>query len=298
MVGSVLCALGAWSCAGPSSTSGAPDPAAVQAATASLDRIINQAYGTVDERRAAAEAVHLRYQIAIARCAGQRGLKYSIPPFVDIQVPNHLIAPGDLTAFAPLVDTFGVADERARKALVGQARNEEFLKLPDEKARNDYLARLQGCQNAGSATDLGDAPMGQQPLVDRLIDALTEVEKSGEVAAALADYGSCLEHNGYAARSWLDLYKIVQRSFPPTPAEPVDVRTNSQWVQARDLERTVAGVDRQCRSDAHDLAMALALPTLNRFERDNAQALATLASAWGQKPAELALRKREAQIGT
>jgi hypothetical protein len=271
---------------------GAPDSAAVVAGQAAYAAVVAELFGSRNDRAAAEELQFLRHQSAIAACARGRGINYTIPAFTDINVANERIVPGDMTAFAPLADDFGAAERQARIAADGEPGNAAFLALPDERARDAYLAKLEGCQNAGgeSATE-GHFPDGALRLQDELIDLLGAVERAGPVAEELSRYGDCLAGRGFDAKDWRELYISVENAFPPNPERPTDITTDPRWIKARDNERAAAAADRECREKIHDLAFAEAGPRLTDFRRDRSGALERIAAEWAKARADLAAVK-------
>ncbi|MFI2663995.1 hypothetical protein [Micromonospora carbonacea] len=277
--------------------SGQGDPAfeTLSASETRYNRVVQSIYGTPEQRSATEELLFFKVQQAISGCMRGEGAKYAITKFSGI-ARFSLTAPGDLTAFAPLSDDFGVADRLAQLAADGEPTNREFSSLTD-KGRDEYLRALEGCQNAGQQFQGQSMPAGHDDLANRLIDALSKVERSAEVTAALAKYPACLAERSVKAPDWSALYLSVEKSFPPTPSAPTDVTKDPQWLKAREYEQRAAAADAECRSETREIAIIAAAPVLARFERDNAAALKGIGVHWSEAEAEVITMRQSLNAG-
>ncbi|MFI7436246.1 hypothetical protein [Micromonospora haikouensis] len=257
----------------------------LSASEARYDRVVQSVYGTPKQRSASEELLFLKIQRAISGCMQSEGAKYAIPKFSGI-ARFSLTAPGDLTAFAPLGDDFGVANRLAQLAADGEPTNREFSSLTS-KGRDEYLRALEGCQGSGQQFQGQSMPAGHEDLANKLINALSKVEQSAEVTAALANYPACLAERSVKAPDWSALYLSVEKSFPPTPNAPTDVTKDPQWLKAREYEQRAAAADTECRREAREIAIIAAAPTLARFENDNSAALNNIGFHWSEAEAEM-----------
>ncbi|MBB5866720.1 hypothetical protein F4553_000099 [Allocatelliglobosispora scoriae] len=262
-------------CAGQN-TAG-PAPTDLATATAVFDRLVTQVYGTSEQRSAGAEYAHLSTQRAIAECAKARGITYPIPAFTNIPPPNSIIAPGDLSGFAPLLTSWGIAERVAKVAQAGDPVSTAYLALKTDTERTAYMGRLGECQNAGSAFTDAAFPTGQAQLDEQFLAVLEETQKTPAVAGLLAGYTDCLGQAGFKARSYTDLYQQADAKFGPAieanTGKPTDVTHHPAYTAAMQYELDAAAADALCRTSIRPAAITAARPELSAFATSHAAQL-------------------------
>jgi hypothetical protein len=267
----------------------AAQPAAERASTPSIDtaratygQIIDQVYGTADQRSAAAESGWLKTQLAIASCMSAAGQRY-VPARYQ-PVPDTGPAPGDLLAFAPARPDFGVGRTVQALAAAGETVQPALVGA-DAAAEARYAQALAAC-SPGDLMDLS-FPDGQERLSGQLVAALTAVQRSATPTLA-ADYPVCLATHGVTATDLSDLYIQVAHAYPAVSYEKKsDVTKLSSWAPAVAFEREAAAADAACRADAVPVAVLAAEPVLKKFAADHAAVLNAVSASWAQMAADV-----------
>lgn len=187
-----------------------------------LDLVVNQVYGTADQRTAAAERSWLLSQTAIATGALTKGAVYGVTKFQPMDNPGP-VAPGDLLAFAPQRADFGVGTRIQTLAKQGEPVNPGLAVLTSDDARDKWFQAVTACQNAPSATDLLAVPEGQEALESKLVSALSETQQ--DAAPDLpSKYAACMTNAGVQAKDLSEAYQAAEAAYPQVSYEkPSDV---------------------------------------------------------------------------
>lgn len=250
---------------------------ATDTARATYDQIIDNVYGTPEQRRAAAEAGWLRTQLAIASCMAKTGQQYKPAPFQPL--PDTGVAPGDILAFAPAREDFGVGRRVQALAAAGDTIQPALAGATTDQAAK-YTQAVSGCAT-GDITDAGN-PKGQEVLDGQLVATLTEVERAATPTLA-DDYPTCLAKHGLTAINLSQLYVKVEQAYPPISYDQKSDATKAEgWAEAMAGELKAAAADASCRADAVEVALTAAKPVLTRFAVDHSSDLAAVAAGWAQ----------------
>lgn len=271
-------------CAGQASVEqvGSPGPATVEDARATYDQVVAKVYGTPEQRRASAEAGWLRTQLAVASCMAERRQQYAMPPFQGL--PDTGVAPGDVLAFAPPREDFGVGRRLKAFAAAGEPAQPALVDAGTAK-QTAYTQAISGCAT-GEVTDAGN-PKGQEVLDGQLVAVLTQVQESATPELP-DDYTACLTAAGVPAKNLSDLYVKVELAYPPISYEKKSDATKADgWANGVAFEAKAAASDWECRAGAADAAVVAAMPAMQRFTADHAAELDTVAAGWAQASADV-----------
>jgi len=255
----------------------APAAATVDAAQVTYDQVIDKVYGTPDQRQEADEANWLRTQLATASCMAKTGLHYQPVPFQNL--PDTGVAPGDLLAFAPARQDFGVGRRVQAFAAAGEL-TQPALDGASVEQNARYAQAMSVCAT-GQVMDTGTTK-GQEILDGELVAALSKVEQTATPNLA-GDYRACLAVHGLQARDLSELYVQVEQAYPPISYEKASDATKvTGWAQATAFETAAAATDASCRAAAIDVALVAAAPVLARFAKVHAAELDAVATGWAR----------------
>lgn len=205
------------------------------------------------------------------------GQEYQPAPFQAL--PDTGVAPGDLLAFAPARDDFGVGRRVQALAATGEAV-QPALDGADSDQSARYVHAVTGCAT-GEVMDAGN-PSGQEVLDGQLVAALTAVQTSATPTLA-DDYPACLAALGLQARNLSELYVKVEQAYPGISYETKSDATKAEgWAQAVAFERKAAAADADCRTEAAEVALVAAKPTLDTFAAAHTAELEAVADGWAQ----------------
>ncbi|KAB1916147.1 hypothetical protein [Micromonospora sp. AMSO31t] len=265
-------------CAQPGMPAAAP--VGVDAPTV-LSAVINQVYGTPQQRQAGEERMWLTSQSAIAACARTKGVMYGVTPYQPMLPPAEP-APGDLLGFAPQRADFGVATRIEMLAKRGEVPNPGLPAAADDQAR--WFTAVESCQDAATAGEKLRVPDGQPELEAKLVDLLGRVQQ--QVAPDLtSQYASCMKAAGIDAGDLSEAYLKVEQKFPPVSFErPSDPTTLPEWADAAAFEKKVAAADWACRESRIDEIVNAAAADLQTFNSTNTTRLAHVANGWKAMP--------------
>lgn len=289
LLGTTLLSITA--CASATLQAGAPSAARVGTGRAAYTKILEQVYGTLAQREAAEERAWINAQAAMSACVAKTSSTYGITPYPGGLSSTHP-APGDLLAFAPAREDFGVASRLTAKADKAERTNPGLAAATTDAEKKQFFKDLQGCQKAAVPFEGTNMPARAEALIPKLLSTLERVQKQA-TPTLRADYGRCLKEAGINAADRPELYALVDNAFPSVPAGHGDPANLPGWGQAVAFERQAAATDAACRADAVEVAMAAAPAELEKFSKANAADLATASAGWAQAETDVkALRAR------
>lgn len=262
-----------------STAAGAPTAVDLASAQATYNSVIDDVYGTKKQRLAGAERGWLLTQMALAECMKNAGAQYPVAPYPAAIESIGQPAPGDLMAFSPLRDDFGVGKSKQAKAAGGEPKNPVFDRL-EPGQQQAYFDRLEGCQAAAQGFENAHAPTGRNDLIDKLLTTLAKVQDSASVAPLLENYADCVAEYGVQAKSMTELYQTIPQAYPKPTRANADITKDPGWAAAVAYEAKAAKADKACRADAVDAGMVAAVPALNKFSAANKQELAANRNAY------------------
>ncbi|MGY4911361.1 hypothetical protein [Micromonospora aurantiaca (nom. illeg.)] len=250
-------------------------------APAMLSAVIDQVYGTPQQRLAGEERMWLTSQSAIAACARTKGVVYGVTPYQPMSPPTDP-APGDLLGFAPQRADFGVAARIEMLAKRGETPNPGLPVASDDQAR--WFTAVESCQNAATEGEKLRVPDGQQELEVELVDLLGSVQQ--QVAPDLTrQYTSCMKSAGIDAGDLSEAYLKVEQKFPPVSFEhPSDPTSLPEWADAVAFEKKIAAADWACRESRLDGVVNAAADDLQKFTTTNTARIARVADGWKAMP--------------
>ncbi|WP_229405066.1 hypothetical protein [Micromonospora sp. NBRC 110038] len=265
-------------CAQPGAPAAAP--AGVDAATL-LSTVLDQVYGTPQQRQAGQERMWLTMQSAIAACALAKGVVYGVTPYQPMRPPTEP-APGDLLGFAPQRADFGVAARIEMLARRGETPNPGLPAAAD--AQGGWFTTVESCQGAATAGERLSVPDGQEELEAKLVDLLGQVQQ--QVAPDLpGQYANCMKTAGIDAGDLSEAYIKVEQNFPPVSFEsPSDPTALPEWADAVAFEKKVAAADWACRESRVGEVIEAAAADLQQFTTTNATRLTQVADGWNAMP--------------
>ncbi|GAA2404813.1 hypothetical protein Cme02nite_63300 [Catellatospora methionotrophica] len=281
-------------CAG-AGPAGAPRFEDTAQARATYEKIVQQIYGTAEQRIAGEERGWLLTQSAISECMTAAGTVYPVTAFIPVNSEESVISPGDSLAFSPTRTTFGVGvGMQRRAAAVGQQTNPVYAKLDSEAKRAAYSGKLQSCQGAATTYEASFAPKSRDALDGLLLKTLATISRRA-VPDLPAHYATCMKGAGFEAANLSDLYALVVNAYPPvTYDKPSDVTKEPGWASAVVHESKAADTDTACRADFTTRAFADATADLTEFASTNAAALSANEAAWAQMTGEVAVLRQKA----
>lgn len=246
-----------------------------------LSSLLDQVYGTEQQRRAGEERMWLTTQSAIAACAAGKGVVYGVSPFQPM-LPATEPAPGDLLGFAPQRSDFRVAARIEMLAKRGETANPGLPR--DDDAQKSWFAAVESCQGAASSGESTAVPDGQEELENKLVQVLARVQQ--EQAPDLANrYASCMKSAGIEAADLAEAYLKVEQAFPPVSYEqPSDPTTLPEWAGAVAFEKKVAATDWACRQSDVDTVVTAAADDLQQFKTSNTPLVTQVAAGWAAMP--------------
>ncbi|WBB75621.1 hypothetical protein O7602_09000 [Micromonospora sp. WMMD1128] len=250
-------------------------------APAMLSAVIDQVYGTPQQRLAGEERMWLTSQSAIAACARTKGVVYGVTPYQPMS-PSTDPAPGDLLGFAPHRADFGVAARIEMLAKRGETPNPGLPAAADDQAR--WFTAVESCQNAATAGEKLRVPDGQQELEVELVELLGSVQQ--QAAPDLTrQYAGCMKSAGIDAGDLSEAYLKVEQRFPPVSFErPSDPTALPEWAGAVAFEKKVAAADWACRESRLDGVVNAAAGDLQKFTTTNTARIARVADGWKAMP--------------
>ena len=260
-------------------SAGAPlSPAA--AGRALFEVLRAQVYGTVAQRAAGEERAWLIGQNAIAGCARSNGVDYEMAPYRPQPVGE--VAPGNVLAFAPRRDDFGVARRLAMIGRGGEPVNPGLARSTGADERARWSTVIEGCRRAVPAAS------GPTVLQVQFVATLNAIQHD-HAPWLTSQFPRCMTAKGVPVTDLADAQLKVEKAFGPVTAETVPDPTRLPgWAAAVAYEKRMADADWMCRNDDVYTVMSAAGDRLTRFGEANAGELAAAARSWGAMPAAAA----------
>lgn len=248
-----------------------------------LAGIIDQVYGTSEQRQAGHARQFYAWQAALGGCMTSKGVDFAVPAYTPPQ-PTQ-VGPGDLLAFSPRRVDFGIARGTIAVAKTGSLDNPALLKATGEQ-RQRWLAVQSACKPATKTSEELAQADGMTSLDAQLIDELAKIQD--ELAPGLpAAYVMCMNDAGLPVGEGLvsQAYVMADQKFPAVSSETVsDPRTLKGWDEAVAFERQVAAADWQCRGDEATRVVDAGGDVLGVWAERHRAELNTVASAWVRMP--------------
>lgn len=217
----------------------------------------------------------------------ETGERYPVSPYPASIDSAGFPTPGDLLAFLPVGDDFGIRQRKEAKAAGGEPKNPVFNPLKATAEHKEYMQKLQGCQSAAKPFETSEVLTVRDRLAVKLGESLAVVQESASVASLLEDYGTCLTAHGIDITNREALYLSVSRAYPVAETATTDVRKDPRWATAITYERKAAEADKWCRRDSVDAARVAAVPALQQFVTANKTDLLANQSKWSVIEAEV-----------
>lgn len=249
-----------------------------------LADIVGKLYGATGHREAGQERQFYAWQAAMGACMVGKGQPFGLPSFTPISQSGSKIGPGDILAFAPQRDTFGIGDRTVQAARVGGQDNPALLKLSGDQA--DAWLKAQGeCEPATKATEELAYPAIMAGPTGSLQDKLAAIQQ--ELAPNLdAMWKSCMVDAGHQVEDLSDVSGLVGKKYPPVTFEQASDPTRLPgWGEAVAFERAVAAADWRCRSAESTRVINASGEQLTAWQAAHAAELDAVAAAWAQMPA-------------
>lgn len=271
-------------CARPNDMQQAAAPASVVSGTEVLAEIIDQVYGTSEQRQAGHARQFYAWQAALGACMTGKGVAFTVPAYAPAQ-PTQ-VGPGDLLAFSPHRVDFGIARGIIAQARAGNQDNPALLKTSGEQ-REQWLAAQTACEPTTKATeDLGQAD-GMTGADAKLIDELAAIQD--EFAPGLRTaYVTCMNGAGLPVTEGLvsGAYVMADQKFPPVSDDTTsDPSTLKGWDDAVAFEQRVAATDWQCRGDDAFRVIDAGAARLSAWAEQHRAELDSVAAGWARMPA-------------
>ena len=249
-----------------------------------LAGIIDQVYGTSEQRQAGHARQFYAWQAALGGCMTGKGVDFDVPAYTPPQ-PTE-VGPGDLLAFSPRRVDFGIARGTIALAKTGSQDNPALLKATGEQ-REQWIAVQSACEPATKASEELAQADGMTSVDAKLIDELAKIQD--ELAPGLpAAYVTCMNDAGLPVGEGLvsEAYVMADQKFPVVSYETVsDPRTLKGWDEAVAFERQVAASDWQCRGDEATRVVDAGGDVLGVWAERHRAELNTVAAAWARMPA-------------
>jgi len=248
-----------------------------------LSDIVGKLYGATGHREAGQERQFYAWQAAMGACMVGKGQQFGLPSFTPISQAGSKIGPGDILAFAPQRDSFGIGDRTVQAARVGGQDNPALLKLSGAAAEA-WLAAQGECEPATKATEDLAVPANMATPAVSLQEELAAIQQ--QLAPGLdAAWKSCMAAAGHQVEDLSDVSGLVGKRYPPVTFEQASDPTRLPgWGEAVAFERAVAATDWQCRAGESTRVVNASGEKLAVWQAAHAVELDAVAAAWAQMP--------------
>ncbi|WP_250002112.1 hypothetical protein [Actinoplanes sp. M2I2] len=271
--------------AAPAATATAARVTAVSAGEGQqvYDSLLEQIYGTTGQRMAANERQHYAWQAAMGGCMTAKGATFETPAWTPATPLKP--SPGELLAFSPERETFGIAGRIVAYAKEGQLDNGAARKLTGE-ARAQWLKIQAQCNPATSKTEDSHLAEGMPALSQKFLDQLSTIQKT--VAPTLpGDWAKCMQAAGLkGVQEFEDAYSAAS-NFPyqALAGGVKDPAAVPGFAEAAAAEKKIAATDWKCRSADAKRVVATSGEPLTVWAAANRAEIDTVAANWAKMPA-------------
>jgi hypothetical protein len=279
-------------CAQPGTQSGA---GAAPAGQDVLADIITQIDGTPEQREAGHQRQFYAWQAALGTCMTGKGADFGLPTYVTGGLGAPINGPGDMLAWSPRYDDFGIATRTATSAKIpGPRDNPARLELTGDAAAAWVKTQFE-CEPATKPTEDLHLPENMLAVSIPFQDELAKIQD--ELAPGLVNaYATCMTGKGVPATDLPGVIQLAGQKYPPTPNDKASDPTRaSGWAEAVAHEKQLAGLDWQCRGAEATRVVDASSARLTAWAEQHHTELAAVAAAWAAMPAARDEAKTAAQ---
>jgi hypothetical protein len=237
-------------------------------------RLIN---GTAPQVNAAEFIEYDVYREGYTRCMREAGFEYPQRPFNPPEKEADVSVRLGTEWLEPPADDLDVAEEKVAHRLDSRDwKGSPYFDLSADEQR-DYDAALDACIKHESSWTVSAVPDSAYVLHMALRSLIEDIESELDTGG----YGPCMEEQGFAVRSYSELYNFVWTSMPPVSQAPPSIEGgDAEWQKAVALERTAAQADWHCRSDIYADGVERLTSELPSFESRFAEQLSAVRDDW------------------
>jgi len=249
-----------------------------------LADIVDQAYGTPQQRAAGRERQFYAWQAALGACMVDKGAEFEAPPYASPGLDSQKAGPGDILAFAPHREHFDIGTRVVNVATTGEQSNPVLAKLTGPAAETWIRIQME-CEPATKATEELAVPPAVLTATAKLHRELADIQQ--ELAPGLvAAYRTCMAGRGLPADDLPDAMNIAGQKYPNVdtgrPSNPTEL---PGWAAGVAFERQVAAADWQCRGQDATRVVNASGEKLTAWAGQHQAELTAAAAAWAAMPA-------------
>ncbi|MCY1139764.1 hypothetical protein OWR29_17320 [Actinoplanes sp. Pm04-4] len=248
--------------------------------------LVGRIYGTAEQRDAGKERQHYAWQAALGACMTSKGVPFTAPAWTPGSSTASAVSPGDVLAFSPRRDGYGIAGRVIDMAKDGPPGNAALDKLTGH-ARARWLKVQKECNPATTATEEQHLSEGMIPLDTKFVPELFAIQE--ELAPTLrSDYTACMAKAGLpGVQELADAYGWATRKFPhqALAADVKDPAAVQGFAEAAAFEKQVTAADWKCRGAESTRVIAASGARLSAWATANRAEIDKVAVQWAKMPA-------------